>query len=305
MSDRSWTDVGNSVMLPPHIRDALERAAQAQQQDKEQNPDPPSPEDPEMPALPDPPAMPDPSEPRKRARVEETDGDVVSLRVELQRATEKIGVGERRESALLQRLSQKDREAGELRSYCHDVLRLHEREHAYLRATHLDPAIGLEIELLKSKLAAAEKSKRETKPVDELAEDDAVKIATRKCEALEEEKKSLAITAANAETERDELQLRIHEMEAELSAAREWNDQLEDEREELYGMIDENRQAPTEAAAPDDDGSMEGIQGEPEADDDGAMEADVQAEPEAGGGSHKPSCKPRTKRARAEVPRFI
>lgn len=116
--------------LPAHIRDALKSAEESSGRPAEV--------------------------PVEGNEVTEARGSVdeatAALQAEVERQRERCIQLERREASLESKLKERDREVDELRAYVHDALRLHERDHAYLRATHLDPAIGLEIELLKEQI---------------------------------------------------------------------------------------------------------------------------------------------------------
>eukprot|EP00634_Sargassococcus_sp_CCMP2135_P015776 CAMPEP_0198669650 /NCGR_PEP_ID=MMETSP1467-20131203/76879_1 /TAXON_ID=1462469 /ORGANISM="unid. sp., Strain CCMP2135" /LENGTH=348 /DNA_ID=CAMNT_0044406405 /DNA_START=69 /DNA_END=1115 /DNA_ORIENTATION=- len=229
MCDFSWSDAAGASVdtVPPHIRDALERAAQEEKEQAQRGNDdaggfatsPPSVEV----SYRAPPAMMLPPGPGE-AKLNEL---VSSLRLELETARAALSA---REKAL----SDSERRVRELRAYAHDAMRLMEREHAYLRATHLDPAVGLEIELLKRRLSPRDD------PVEQNADDvlaDQAALAQRNAD-LVSENDELAASAAAAQAERNHLRLRLRDVQADLAAAREWNDQLEEEREELYGLID-------------------------------------------------------------------
>lgn len=202
MCDFSWSEGGATLdKVPPHIRDALERAAALEPAEV--------------------------SGPRNE--------EAESLRAEVARLREKCRSLEKREAALEAQVADRESEIIELREYARDAQRLQDREHAYLRATHLDPAIGLELELLKEQVARHK--------------DDEHPELERKNAQLLARNDELAAAAAAAEAERNHLRLRLQEFREELQAAREWNDQLEEEREELYGMLD-NANKPVEEPPP-------------------------------------------------------
>ena len=138
--DRSFSTMGASgVAIAPHIRDALEQARLAARESE-------APREPLMEA----PSFPKPAS--------ETARDAEDLRRALERANAvegdlsrallKVSSSGRRESSLVNRLAEKEKQVRDLRAYVHDALRLRDKAHAYLRASHLDPAVGLEMELL-------------------------------------------------------------------------------------------------------------------------------------------------------------
>ncbi|KAJ8603311.1 hypothetical protein CTAYLR_009026 [Chrysophaeum taylorii] len=221
MCERSWSEGGGDLdKLPPHIRDALDRAAKV--------------EDKTSPEKEGTTPMDLIGETRQEPSTSSTH-EASSLKAEVEKLRERCSLLERREASLTALVKEKTREAEDLRCYVHDALRLHEREHAYLRATHLDPAIGLEIELLKEQLARYQAADDPAKRPDDLVSENAE--LERKNNALVAQNDELAAAAAAAECERNHLRLRLQELREELNVAREWNDQLEEEREELYGML--------------------------------------------------------------------
>ena len=132
--DRSFSTMGASgVAIAPHIRDALEQARLAAQESE-------APREPLMEA----PSFPKPAS--------ETARDAEDLRKALERANAvegdlsrallKVSSSGRRESSLVNRLAEKEKQVRDLRAYVHDALRLRDKAHAYLRASHLDPPSG-------------------------------------------------------------------------------------------------------------------------------------------------------------------
>lgn len=119
----------------------------------------------------------------------------------------------RRESSLVSRLAGKEKQVRDMRAYVHDALYLQNKQHAYLRATHLDPAIGLEIQLL-----ASTRQVQHSQPLNS---------------DIEEVK--AALTAS--ELARDELRRENFDLQTQLREAKEWNKQLEQEREDLCDTI--------------------------------------------------------------------
>lgn len=206
MFDRSGSIGGGDIdKLPAHLRDALKQAAAASSNDGLDGLRPP---------------------PTGRSSED---------KAETERLREKCQTLEKRQFSLEASLKEKERHVTELRGYVHDCLRLHEREHAYLRATHLDPAIGLEIQLLKEQLKRQGAGGEQSQQQSELERQNAMLLAKND---------ELAAAAAAAESERNHLRLRLKELREELDVAREWNDQLEEEREELYGMLDDSKELP-------------------------------------------------------------
>ncbi|KAH8053466.1 hypothetical protein JL720_14674 [Aureococcus anophagefferens] len=122
--DRSFSTMGASgVAIAPHIRDALEQARLAAQESE-------APREPLMEA----PSFPKPAS--------ETARDAEDLRKALERANAVEGdlsrcsrCRRRRESSLVNRLAEKEKQVRDLRAYVHDALRLRDKAHAYLRAS--------------------------------------------------------------------------------------------------------------------------------------------------------------------------
>ena len=188
--------------VPPHIRDALEQARIAAE------------EEPRSPLM-VPPRFPKAvstqrdTEDRRPAqeRANVIDGD-------LSRAL-KATTSMRRESSLVSRLAGKEKQVRDMRVYVHDALHLKNKQHAYLRATHLDPAIGLEIKLL-----ASAKQAQYAQPLN-----------------FDIEEFRATLTAS--ELARDELRRENFDLQTQLREAKEWNKQLEQEREDLYHTIEQ------------------------------------------------------------------
>lgn len=134
MCERSYSEGGGEVdKLPAHIRDALKSAEEGRSGTDSSVVDV------------------KPMDLDSRVRPPELVGGEAA-KAEVERLRERCSQLEKREAALEEQVRDRDRLIRELREYVHDVLRLHERDHAYLRATNLDPAIGLEIELLKEQI---------------------------------------------------------------------------------------------------------------------------------------------------------
>jgi len=105
-----------------------------------------------------------------------------------------------------------------MRAYVHDALHLQNKQHAYLRATHLDPAIGLEIKLLASAMQVQYSPPRMPPSNSDIEE---VKAAL-----------------ATSEVVRDQLKRENCDLKTQLRQAEEWKQQLEQERDELYHSKD-------------------------------------------------------------------
>ena len=208
--DRSFSTMGASgVAIAPHIRDALEQARLAARESE-------APREPLMEA----PSFPKPAS--------ETARDAEDLRRALERANAvegdlsrallKVSSSGRRESSLVNRLAEKEKQVRDLRAYVHDALRLRDKAHAYLRASHLDPAVGLEMELL----AAGGGGGAPPPPVEADPTVDELRAAL-----------------AASELARDQLKADNASLAQQLREAKEWNDNLEREREDLYHLLDE------------------------------------------------------------------
>jgi len=124
----------------------------------------------------------------------------------------------RRESSLVSRLAGKEKQVRDMRAYVHDALHLQNKQHAYLRATHLDPAIGLEIKLLASAMQVQYSPPRMPPSNSDIEE---VKAAL-----------------ATSEVVRDQLKRENCDLKTQLRQAEEWKQQLEQERDELYHSKD-------------------------------------------------------------------
>ena len=149
MCDRSYSDasLGTDLKVAPHIRDALlkaQEAAGAQDSD----------------AFMEPPSFPQAA----AANGEALEAALSHANSVASNALRKAATSSRRESQLVTRVNERDHQVRELKGYVHDVLRSQTKEHAYLRATHLDPAVGLEIELGRNEPTST------PPPNDELAE---------------------------------------------------------------------------------------------------------------------------------------
>jgi hypothetical protein len=183
--------------VPPHIRDALEQARIAAE------------EKPRSPLI----------VPPRFPKAASTQQDAEDMRLAQERANVvdsralKAATSTRRESSLVSRLAGKEKQVRDMRAYVHDALYLQNKQHAYLRATHLDPAIGLEIQLL-----ASTRQVQHSQPLNS---------------DIEEVK--AALTAS--ELARDELRRENFDLQTQLREAKEWNKQLEQEREDLYDTI--------------------------------------------------------------------
>ena len=222
--DRSFSDasLGMGVGVPPHIRDALEQARLAAEEEK----------------APKVPLMEAPSFP-KAASERHQDADELRRALEranavegdLSRALLKVSSSSRRESSLVNRLAEKEKQVRDLRAYVHDALRLHDKQHAYLRATHLDPAIGLEMELLAAGKQVAPPPPAAAAAADETSVDD------------------FKAALAAAELCRDQLRAENDALKAQLREAKEWNDTLEQERQALYEQLDAAKAGDAGAAA--------------------------------------------------------
>ena len=214
--DRNWSATPAGLTIPPHIRDALERAAQEEKDRKAS-----SMSHPEMP-----PTRPFDKRDASSAEFAAVKQQVEDLRRQLDEKHEK-------ETELEATIQERDRQLRSLRGYAHDAMRLMEREHAYLRATHLDPAVALEIDLLKRRL--------DQKPGKDDGQAEHADL-TRRNTDLVSENDELAAACAAAQAERNYLRLRLKSLQHDLDSAQEWNDQLEEEREELYAMIDDSKE---------------------------------------------------------------
>lgn len=176
MCDRSFSDAsrGLGIGVLPHIRDALEQA-------------------------------------RIAAEAEETPRDLVSTRTQARRRDIQDKAAffgsvniSKHESFVLSRLADSKTQIQELRAHVHDSLHMQKKNHAYLRATHLDPAIGLEIEL-------------NSKP-QHLASPPILNI----------EAPCLTI---------DQLNKKNIDLRTQLSEVIRWSEHLEQERDDLYKII--------------------------------------------------------------------
>lgn len=111
-------------------------------------------------------------------------------------------------------LSVKEKQVEDIRAYVVDSLHLQTRHHTYLRKSHLDPAVGLEIELI-SKRYARYSQKQFAIPsnpdIDELRE---------------------ALTIS--ELARELLSCEVNQLRTHLDQVIKWNEQLEQERELLH-----------------------------------------------------------------------
>jgi len=126
----------------------------------------------------------------------------------------KLGEGGLNCAPLATLLSVKEKQVEDMRAYVVDSLNLQTRHHTYLRKSHLDPAVGLEIELI-SKRYARYSQKQFPIPsnpdIDELRE---------------------ALTIS--ELARELLSCEVNQLRTHLDQVIEWNEQLEQERELLH-----------------------------------------------------------------------
>lgn len=197
MCDRSFSDAsrGLGMGVPPHIRDALEQARLAAEAAEVQR-------------------IPSVQPLRFPGSESQQDEDRFRLSLDCQSAVEgnfgrtlsKSSLSMRRESSLVGRLAEKEQQVRDLRTYVHDTLNPHKKQHAYLRATHLDPAIGLEIEILAS-------GQPVTSHVSFNSDIEEIKAALTACELA-----------------RDQLRGENRNLQIKLKEAEEWTEQLEQER---------------------------------------------------------------------------
>lgn len=171
MCDRSFSDSsrGLGIGVLPHIRDALEQARIAAQAEESYK-----------------------STHTKTTR----DVDKTNFHFGISKC----------DSCVLSRLTDSEKQMREMSAYIYDALQLTQKNQTYLRATHVDPAIGLEIELSGS------------------APQSALPLPDNEVETTP----SLII---------DQLTQKNSDLRRKLSELMLWNKHLEQEREDLYQIV--------------------------------------------------------------------
>jgi len=180
MCDRSFSDAsrGLGIGVLPHIRDALEQA-------------------------------------RVAAEAEESHKALASTqkhvtRRDIQDKATFFGANiSKHESSLLSRLADSETQIRELRAHIYDALQMQKKKHAYLRVTHLDPAVGLEIEL---------NSKAPHLVSPPILDTEAL-VHTTSCLMI------------------DQLRQKVIALRTQLREVVRWNEHLEQERDDLYKVI--------------------------------------------------------------------
>uniref|UniRef100_A0A7S3NMK0 Uncharacterized protein n=1 Tax=Aureoumbra lagunensis TaxID=44058 RepID=A0A7S3NMK0_9STRA len=220
MYDQSGSETAGAGAdaLPPHIRDML---AEAQAEPEIES---------RVPSL-SVRSLPPPEIPKTQL----DESDLAILKSSLSQSRARSEHLKSRCDELTKILAERDRQLRELRGYVHDASRIQERDHAYLRATHLDPAVALEIELLKRRLETAG-LKPDPDPIKQLPHDLQAEFLqlTQRYNNLLLENDELSAATASAQAERDFLRLTVRELREELAAKQEWNDCLEEEREDFF-----------------------------------------------------------------------
>jgi hypothetical protein len=111
-------------------------------------------------------------------------------------------------------LSVKEKQVEDMRAYIVDALHLQKRHHTYLRKTHLDPSIGLEVELLSKRYASYSQQQLPIPSNPDINE--------------------LREALATSELARELLRCEVTQLRSQLDQAVDWNVQLEQERELMY-----------------------------------------------------------------------
>lgn len=179
MCDRSFSDAsrGIGIGVLPHIRDALAQARIAAKEDAFGN---------------------NTTSHSEQSQANSIKGDLTCAPLN---------------KSLAIQLSLKEKQLLEMRAYIRDSLHMQKRLHSYLRSTSLDPAIGLEIDILSQRYAKYSQQA----PIPSRSNIDELK------EAL-----------TTSELAREILRGEVHQLRTQLNKVVDWNEQLEQERDLLH-----------------------------------------------------------------------